>query len=37
MLLCVQIDEIAAMRGQALERDRVALAESLEPDHVAEE
>jgi hypothetical protein len=29
--------EIAAMCGQALERDRLALACSLKPDHVAEE
>lgn len=37
MLLRVHPDEIAAMCGQALEGDRLALTCSLEPDHVAEE
>jgi hypothetical protein len=35
--LRVHLEEIAAMCGQTLERDRLALACSLEPDHVAEE
>jgi hypothetical protein len=37
MLLRVHLEEIAAMRGETLKRDRLALACSVEPDHVAEE